>query len=123
MAAKTVEGYIEGLPGPQAEVVAALRALILEAAPEVKESVKWAQPVYEANGPFAFIKAFPRWVNFGFWRGGELADPHGLLHGEGDRMRHVKVAEVGDIRSEALQDFVRSAVALNRTLGDPTKRG
>jgi hypothetical protein len=38
-------------------------------------------------------------------------------------MRHVKVAEVGDIRSEALQDFVRSAVALNRTLGDPTKRG
>ena len=63
MAAKTVDEYIAGLGDWQADVVAKLRALILEAAPGAKESIKWAQPVYEKNGPFCHIKAFKNSVN------------------------------------------------------------
>jgi hypothetical protein len=72
---KTVDGYIAGLEGWQAEIVSALRQLILDAAPDATESIKWSQPVYEDNGPFCHIKVFKNNVNFGFWRGAELPDP------------------------------------------------
>ena len=123
MAAKTVDAYIAGLNPEQAEVVATIRQIIRKTAPKAAESVKWAQPVYEDNGPFCYIKAFKSHVTFGFWRGIDLPDPLGLLEGGGDRMRHVKLTSVKDIRKKALQDFIKEAVRLNQTKGDPTKRG
>ncbi len=121
MANKTVDEYIASLEGWQAEAVATLRGLIREAAPDAAESIKWAQPVYEDNGPFCYIKAFKSHVNFGLWRGVDIPDPHGLLQGSGDKMRHVRLTGVEDIRPDAFRDMVRSAVQLNRTKGDPTK--
>ncbi len=84
-------------------------------------SIKWAQPVYEVNGPMIFVKAFPKHVDFGFWRGAELDDPHGLLEGGGVTMRHVQLRSVGDVRRKDFQDFIRQAVKLNQKFGDPTK--
>ena len=121
MAAKTVEEYIAGLEGWQAEVVEALRKIVMEAAPDAAESIKWAQPVYESNGPFAYMKAFKSSVNFGFWRGIDLDDPKGLLQGSGDKMRHVKLSSTDDIDTAAFAVFVRQALELNLTKGDPTK--
>ena len=118
---KTVDGYVAGLAGWQAEVVSELRKIVRGAAPQATESIKWAQPVYEHNGPLAWIRAHKNHVNFGFWRGAELTDPQGLLEGEGDRMRHVKLSGVKDIRRKVFKDFVREALKLNRTRGDPTK--
>ena len=108
-------------PG-QAEIVNALRQLIRAAAPAATESLKWGQPVYEENGPFAYIKPGKNHVTFGFWRGAELADPKGRLEGDGDRMKHVKLASLADIRRSELQKFVKEALKLNREKGDPTKR-
>ena len=108
-------------PG-QAEIVNALRQLIRAAAPAATESLKWGQPVYEENGPFAYIKPSKNHVTFGFWRGAELTDPKGRLEGDGDRMKHVKLASMADIRKSELQKFVKEALKLNREKGDPTKR-
>ena len=66
---KTIDEYVDGLGGWRGEVVSSLRRLVLDAAPDAAESIKWAQPVYEDNGPFCYIKAFDNQVNFGFWRG------------------------------------------------------
>ncbi|MGD2252891.1 MAG: DUF1801 domain-containing protein [Anaerolineales bacterium] len=118
---KTVDGYIDGLQDWRAEVVSNVRQLILEAAPEAAEALKWAQPVYEHNGPFCYIKAFKQHVNFGFWRGAELPDPAGLLQGAGEKMRHVKLSGLEDIKPGAFQDLVRAAVQMNIEKGDPTK--
>ncbi|HKZ54155.1 MAG TPA: DUF1801 domain-containing protein [Anaerolineales bacterium] len=121
MAEKTVDGYILGLEGWQREVVTQLRKIVREAAPEAKESIKWAQPVYESHGPFCYIKAFQSAVNIGFWRGADLKDPGRLLQGSGEKMRHVKLTDEDAIQAEVLADFVRQAVRLNRVKGDPTK--
>ena len=121
MAKKTVDEYISGLAGWQAEVVSKVRQVVLEAAPGTQESIKWAQPVYESNGPFCYIKAFKKSVNFGFWRGVDIRDPEGLLQGSGEKMRHVKLTSVDDIDEEVLASFIRQAVELNLTKGDPTK--
>lgn len=118
---KTVDDYITGLGGWRAEVVSTVRDLIREAAPEAKESIKWAQPVYEDNGPFSYVKAFKDYVNFGFWRGADLRDERKILEGSGEKMRHVKLTGMEDIEEDALRDLVRQAVALNRSKGDPSK--
>jgi hypothetical protein len=120
---RTVDAYVVSMRDWRGETVAALRKLILEAAPDAVESIKWGQPVYELNGPFAYMKAFTNHVNFGFWRGAELTDPKGILKGTGGRMRHVELRSPADIDTSTLQAMVRTAVEMNRIKGDPTKRG
>ena len=119
----TVDAYVVRFQDWRGDTLSALRKLIREAAPDATESIKWGQPVYELNGPFAHIKAHKNHVNFGFWRGAELTDPKGILKGTGNRMRHVELRGVADIDTSMLQAMVRTAVELNRIKGDPTQRG
>jgi hypothetical protein len=121
MAKKTVDEYVEGLEEWQADIVEGVRRVVLKAAPDTLEVVKWAQPVYESNGPFAYIKAFKNNVNFGFWRGIDIPDPDKILQGSGDKMRHVKLTRLNDIQEEVLEVFVKEAIKLNELKGDPTK--
>lgn len=117
----TVDAYIAQLEGWQGEIVSELRNIVLAAVPEAEEAIKWAQPVYSVNGPFAYIKAFKNSINFGFWRGVDIDDPGGLLQGSGEKMRHVKIVSLDDIDEPAFIDFAQQAVKLNLTKGDPTK--
>jgi hypothetical protein len=118
----TVDAFIAGLGDWRGEIMSALRQLIQEAAPGTTDSIKWGQPVFEFNGPLAYMNAFKSHVTFGFWRGAEMVDPKGLLEGTGDRMRHVKLRSLADIDAPSLQAMVRAAVALNQAKGDPTQR-
>ena len=121
MAASTIDAYAKDLDDWRGEVVRELDALVRKAAPKATGSIKWAQPVYEQNGPFAYVKAFTSAVNFGFWRGTDLSDPEGALEGTGDRMRHVKIKSAEDVNLERFTAWVKEAVALNDSKGDPTK--
>jgi hypothetical protein len=60
-------------------------------------------------------------VNFGFWRGVDINDPTGLLEGEGDKMRHMQLKSIEQVKADIFSDFVRQAVRLNQEKGDPTK--
>ncbi|HEX5590087.1 MAG TPA: DUF1801 domain-containing protein [Candidatus Limnocylindrales bacterium] len=122
MAEKTIDGYIASLSDWRGTAVRQLHEAIGAAAPDATAAIKWAQPVYSSNGPFAYIKAFPRSVNVGFWRGAELPDPDGLLEGDGDRMRHVTLRSLEAVDAAAIDAFAREAVRLNRERGDPTRR-
>ena len=121
IAEKTVNAYIASLKAGQAEIVSGVRQIVLKITPEAEEAIKWAQPVYSNNGPFAYIKAFKNSVNFGFWRGVDLDDPQGILEGSGEKMRHVKLSSLDDIDEQAFSDFIRQAAQLNLSKGDPTK--
>jgi hypothetical protein len=122
MTEKAVDSYIRELEGWKGEVVSRVRQIILNAAPEANESIKWAQPVYESDGPFAYIRAFQNTVNFGFWRGIDIKDPKGRLQGSGGKMRHVKLSSLDDIDESTFSDLIRQAIEMNRLKGDPTKR-
>ena len=103
-------------------MVRKLRKIVKGAAPMATEAVKWAQPVYESNGPLCYIRAFASTVNIGFWRGGQLTDPKGVLAGEGKQMKHIKVTSAKDVDAQILTKFVKQAVKLNALEGNPTKR-
>jgi len=118
----TVDEYVARQGSWQKDVIAQLREILREGAPGATEQIKWGQPVYDWNGPFAHIKAFSSSVNLGFWRGATLKDPAGLLSGEGDRMKHVKITTPAGVHHHEFVALVREAVRLNDELGDPTKR-
>jgi hypothetical protein len=103
-----VDDYVANkLNADQAEIVNSLRVIVRAAAPKAAESIKWGQPVYEENGPLAYIKPSKSHITFGFWRGAELADPNGMLVGEGDRMKHVKIASMKDIRRSSCKHSLK----------------
>ena len=119
---KTIEDYAKGLPPAQGRVVSSLVELVREAAPDSIGSIKWAQPVFEQNGPFCYIRAFKNHVTFGFWRGVDISSGKGTLESGGKKMAHVKVRSEREIDRGLFKRMVNEAVELNRTNGDPTKR-
>lgn len=118
---ETVDGYLARLgAGPRA-IADTLRDIIRAAAPDATESIKWAQPVYEQDGPFCYLRGGLGHVELGFWRGAELSDPRGLLEPERDRMMRMKLSTVDRLDADAVSDLVLQAVELNRVHGNPTR--
>ncbi|MHB8571719.1 MAG: DUF1801 domain-containing protein [Candidatus Dormibacteria bacterium] len=116
-----VEAYIRVLPPARREVAEALRAIVRAAAPQCTESIKWAQPVFDDHGPFAYLKSHSGHITFGFWRGVELDARRGLLESGGSKMAHVKLRSLADVDKELLTALIKKAVKLNREQGDPTR--
>ncbi len=117
-----VDDWAKKLTPWQATALKIIRALVTRHAPDATLVMKWGQPVWEQNGPFAWLKPAAKHVSFGFWRGSEMNDPGGHLEGDGDRMRHLKVTNADELAELPIEDFVKEAVALNDSKGDPTKR-
>lgn len=117
---KTVDEYIAAFGDWRTDAMKRLREVVKEGAPHSAVGIKWAQPVWEWNGPMIWMKAYPKHVNIGFWRGTEMDDPNKVLEGDGERMRHIKVTSVDEIPADALRDLVKQAVKLNTAKGNPT---
>jgi hypothetical protein len=122
MGVHSVSSYVMKLRGPRSDIVKELREIIRKAAPDAQESYKWAQPVYEQNGPFCYISAHSDHIAVGFWRGGEIKAPEGLLVGDG-KMRHLKIASMEEIKPKVIEKLVKIAVALNIKKGNPVLGG
>ena len=63
------------------------------------------------DAAFAYVNAFRAHVNVGFFRGAELADPKGILEGDGRFMRHVKLRPSKDVDASALTGLIQAAYA------------
>src|SRR3989304_5751058 len=117
---KTVDEYIAAFDDWRTDAMRRLREVVKEGAPHSAVGIKWAQPVWEWNGPMIWMKAYPKHVDIGFWRGTEMDDPKKVLTGDGERMRHIKITSVEEIPADALRELVRQAVRLNTAKGNPT---
>lgn len=112
-----VDAYISQADPSQREVLEAIRQIVLRATPGIAEAIKWGQPCYSRSGNICYIADDLGHVKFGFFRGGDLADPESLLEGTGKRMRHIKVRGLEDIREEAFTSLVKQAVELDESEG------
>jgi hypothetical protein len=56
------------------------------------------------------ISAHKAHVNLGIYNGVLLADPDGLLEGKGQRHRHVKIRDAGELTDPALARLIAQAV-------------
>jgi hypothetical protein len=95
------------------KVARALRSLVKEIVPGVKETVNaWGIPTFEAPDPFCFYMVGKNHVTFGFHFGTSLKDPESLLEGTGKNIRHVKLSRVEDLERRGLRGLVQAAARL-----------
>lgn len=108
----------------RAELLARLRALILEAEPGMIEEPKWRKPsnpagvpTWSHNGLVCTGETYKSVVKMTFARGASLADPSGLFNSslEGNTRRAIDFREGDELDEEALKDLIHAAVALNRS--------
>ena len=106
--------YFSDLDESINEIGGTLRAIILKAIPDSKESIKWGVPVYERNGLVCSLRGGKGYVALQFFEAGlRLDDPEGLLEGTGQKMRHVKVRSKTEIRRKMFAGWVNQAAKMN----------
>jgi hypothetical protein len=110
---KDVDRLLAEVDPRQREVAQALRELILEAAPELREVVKWGAPCYLGAKLVCSIAAHSDHTNLEFYHGTSLRDPKRLLEGTGKSLRHVKIHAAGDVKPALLKPLLREAVDLD----------
>jgi hypothetical protein len=90
---------------------------------DVEELLHDGHPTVCVQGmALGYVNAFREHVNVGFFLGATLADPAGLLEGNGRFMRHVKVRPGRPDEDEYLRALIRAAYRdLKDRLGKSTR--
>jgi hypothetical protein len=107
----------------------AVRGFVLAETPRATETICDAYNAvaigYSFTGrlkeSFCHIAVYAKHVNLGFNRGVDLADPRGILQGNGKQIRHFTIREVADVKNSYLTRLLREAVQNARELGRSNK--
>lgn len=123
-AAELIDARIAELADWRGEMLAALRAIVLEADPEVVEEWKWSVPVWSHDGILCTGEVYKAAVKMTFAKGASLDDPKGLFNSslDGNVRRAIDFREGQAIDKTALKALIRAAVALNQSTAKPKAR-
>src|SRR2546425_9905904 len=110
-----IDKQIADLADWRGERMAALRKLINEADPNLKEDWKWGVPIWTYNGNVVGIAAFKEHVKINFFKGASLPDPKGLFNAglDAKASRSIDLYENDTIDEQALKDLILAAVNHN----------
>ena len=104
------DDYLDDQPAKNRSIIRALRKFVKRSEPGLVESVKWGNGCWvKGKVPVSYVYSAPDHVQFGFIRGSALKDPLGLLEGNGQYVRHVKVRKPSDIEEDAFKALLRQA--------------
>src|SRR6185295_7368094 len=114
-ASRLIDERIRDLADWRGETLARMRALILQADPEITEEWKWANPVWSHGGIVCTGEAYTKVVKLTFPRGAKTPDPSKLFNSslEGNARRAIDIREGEKVDARAFQALVRAAVAQN----------
>jgi hypothetical protein len=115
-ASRLIDQRIRDLGDWRGETLARMRALILEADPDVMEEWKWmGTPVWSHHGIICTGESYKQVVKLTFAKGASLADPTRLFNSslEGNTRRAIDIREGEQVDAGAFQALVHAAVALN----------
>jgi hypothetical protein len=123
-ASELIDERIRELAGWRGQTLARMRALILEADPEIVEEWKWRVPVWSHHGIVCTGEAYKKAVKLTFARGASVPDPSRLFNSslEGNTRRAIDVHEGESVDASAFKLLVKAAVAENRSRAR-TKQG
>jgi hypothetical protein len=107
----------------RSNLVDRIRALIVEAEPDVVEEAKWRKatnpdgvPTFSSSGLICTVETYKDKVKVTFAKGASLADPGALFNASLDAgtRRAIDIVDGGELDEIAFVELVREAVALNR---------
>lgn len=102
-----VTNYINEATDEQKTIMLAVRKLLHECIPNLREEFKWSRPVFGTNKDFAYLKSSKNHVTLGFYNAEKLNDPNNLLEGTGKDMRHIKLKSKADIDTKLLKEWFK----------------
>jgi len=110
-ASRKIDNLIKELGDWRGKLLARLRKLILEAAPELAEEWKWDTPVWAYKGNIVAGGVFKDHVKLNFFKGASLQDPKGLFNAglDAKATRAIDFYETDEIDEPALKDLIRAA--------------
>jgi hypothetical protein len=105
------------------DLAIAVRSLIYDVLPQTVEvvwatqgSVGWGTGAKKFTEQFAYLMPFKRHVTLGFYHGGDLPDPAGLLPDTGGKqaggrlsMRSLRITSEDQLRDKALRELIEAA--------------
>lgn len=110
------------------ETLARMRALILDADPEMIEEIKWRKPsnnmagipVWSHGGIVCTGETYKSYVKLTFAHGAKLPDPKQLFNAslEGGTRRAIDIHEGEEVDAAAFQALIQAAVAQNNPVAD-----
>ena len=114
-ASKLIDQRIRDLKGWRGETLARMRALILEADPEMTEEWKWENPVWSHHGIVCTGESYKQVVKLTFAKGASLPDPSHLFNSslEGKTRRALDIREGEKVDARAFKALVKAAVVEN----------
>lgn len=105
-----VDAWFSARPGPLGALARRWNDRLRARGDDVRELIHDGQPTAcVGDAAFAYVDAFTAHVNVGFFLGARLADPAGLLEGNGKSMRHVKLRPGQPVDEPALEALVLAA--------------
>lgn len=112
----TFEDLVEITPEHLRAIPIRLKETILKIDPNTCEVVRLGDraatfgvgPKKMSEG-YCYIMPHVKWVNLGFYKGADLADPEHLLEGSGAKLRHVKIHLREQCDNQALFDLIKAA--------------
>ena len=99
-----------------------LRALVLEEMAPCHENIYDAYsavaigygPTDRLSDGIFHIAVYAKGVNLGFNQGATLADPYGILEGNGKQIRHIKIRTPSDLARPEIRSYVQRALETAR---------
>jgi hypothetical protein len=114
-----IDNQIKELTDWRGKLLARLRKLILETAPEIAEDWKWDTAVWACKGNVVAGGIFKDHVKLNFFKGASLPDPKKLFNAglEAKATRAIDFGENDTVNESALKELIRAAVAFNVSVG------
>jgi len=119
IASEHITNQIEELTDWRGKMLAQLRGLIHEAAPDITEEWKWGSAVFSQKGMVCSTGVFKDHVKINFFKGASLEDKQGLFNAglDAKATRAIDFSQGDVIREAALKDLIQAAVAYNAAGG------
>ena len=115
-ASRLIDQRIRDLADWRGETLARMRALILDADPDMTEEWKWmGTPVWSRHGIICTGESYKQVVKLTFARGASVPDPSRLFNSslEGNTRRAIDIREGEQVDAGAFKALVKAAVAHN----------
>ena len=121
-----LEGVLASWPEGLRDLALATRALVLEVAPGLAETIAFGALCYykagaaygTIGGNVCLIDEKRGALRLAFLHGASLPDPEGLLEGTAKAKRDLGIRDLDDLRRPAVADLIRAAVAHDPASGD-----
>ena|SRR6266849_9266783 len=111
----TVDEFVKTKVSPEFRpIVAKIRSVMKECAPQAHEAFSYRMPTYGLPKPIAWINASKTGITLGFREGVYFEDRYGLLGRPSKHSMNVRMKSLDDVNVPALKYYIKQALKIDK---------